>query len=266
MGRHPIVIAFSSGQEGVGKSNMVVYLAYAMAAIFEKVIILDADNGQIASMLGLKPKGGLYDIRQGKAEAKATIVSGSKRIKLLLLGRDGFGEQELSKEEALFLRDAVEEICKGYDVILINTPPGDGEGTLFLNLAAYKRTLVISPDPRSITTTYSLLKKLAENYQIQDFDILITGTNNDQEARKIFTQLTALADHYLGVKSIHYLGFIPSKIISDIQREKKEKARWDADSKTGKQFLALAHSLIKKRSQEYVDGNIKFFSEQLFGA
>ena len=56
MARHPVqVIAVSGGKGGVGKSNVSVNLAIALAEIGRRVVVLDADLGlaNIDILLGL---------------------------------------------------------------------------------------------------------------------------------------------------------------------------------------------------------------------
>jgi flagellar biosynthesis protein FlhG len=56
------VIAVTSGKGGVGKTNVSVNLAAALAALGERVLLMDADLGlaNVDVLLGLSPE---YDLQ-----------------------------------------------------------------------------------------------------------------------------------------------------------------------------------------------------------
>ncbi|MFN7294194.1 MAG: P-loop NTPase, partial [Lysobacteraceae bacterium] len=63
------VVAVASGKGGVGKTNVSVNLATALAALGEQVMLLDADFGlaNVDVLLGLTPKQTLADVVAGRA-------------------------------------------------------------------------------------------------------------------------------------------------------------------------------------------------------
>ena len=63
------VISVTSGKGGVGKTNVVVNLAFALTQIGKKVLVLDADMGlgNLDVMLGLTPIYNLQHVINGDA-------------------------------------------------------------------------------------------------------------------------------------------------------------------------------------------------------
>ena len=59
----PRVIAVTSGKGGVGKTNITVNLALALADLDQRVVIFDADLGLANAevLLGLAPRYSIYD-------------------------------------------------------------------------------------------------------------------------------------------------------------------------------------------------------------
>src|SRR5262245_15746016 len=70
------VISVTSGKGGVGKSNVVVNLAVALASAGQRVLVIDADLGlgNIDVLLGLKPSFTLNDVFSGKMRLADVIV------------------------------------------------------------------------------------------------------------------------------------------------------------------------------------------------
>ena len=68
MARRPVqVIAVTGGKGGVGKSNVSVNLAIALAEMGRRVVVLDADLGlaNLEIMLGMAPRYTLHHVVEG---------------------------------------------------------------------------------------------------------------------------------------------------------------------------------------------------------
>jgi len=80
------VISITSGKGGVGKTNITANLAYLLAGMKKKTLILDADCGlaNIDLILGLTPKYNLYNVLTGERTLKETIVSGPGESRFFL--------------------------------------------------------------------------------------------------------------------------------------------------------------------------------------
>lgn len=82
------VLAVSSGKGGVGKTNFVANLAYALSKRGEKVLVVDADLGlnNIDILLGLAPKKHIGHLLSGEATVEDIILHGPADINILPAG------------------------------------------------------------------------------------------------------------------------------------------------------------------------------------
>ncbi|MBE9541802.1 MAG: AAA family ATPase, partial [Proteobacteria bacterium] len=99
------VIAVTSGKGGVGKTNVVANLGYALTRLNKRVLILDADMG-LANMdviLGLSPKYNLQHVLNGEKTISDVIISGPGGMKILPASSGVQELSDLSKAQKLCL-------------------------------------------------------------------------------------------------------------------------------------------------------------------
>ncbi|MFC1513342.1 AAA family ATPase [Thermodesulfobacteriota bacterium] len=84
-GKQPRVICVSSGKGGVGKTNIVTNLAFALAKQGKKVLLLDADLNlaNVDVLLGLTPRYNLHHVLLGEKSLTEILVDGPGGFKLL---------------------------------------------------------------------------------------------------------------------------------------------------------------------------------------
>ena len=90
------VLTVSSGKGGVGKTNVVANLAYALSGKDKKVLIIDADLGlnNIDILLGLAPRFHIGHVLSGQKTIEEILVDGPNGVKVLPAG-DGLQEPQV---------------------------------------------------------------------------------------------------------------------------------------------------------------------------
>ena len=208
------VITVTSGKGGVGKSNTAINLAIQFRKMGYKVIILDADFGlaNIEIMFGAVPKHNLCDlIYQGK-NIRDIITWGPMEVGFISGGSGIAGMSNLSRDYLNYIIQNLVELDEMADIIIVDTGAGISDAVLEFLVASGEILLVTTPEPTSITDSYSLLKALNRHprYSAEESQIKVIANKvfGEAEAEALYAKLEAVVGRYLKVP-ITYLGMIP---------------------------------------------------------
>ena len=208
------VITVTSGKGGVGKSNTAINLAIQFRKMGQKVIILDADFGlaNIEIMFGAVPKHNLCDlIYQGK-NIRDIITWGPMEVGFISGGSGIAGMSNLSIDYLNYIIQNLVELDEMADTIIVDTGAGISDAVLEFLVASGEILLVTTPEPTSITDSYSLLKALSRHprYSAETSQIKVIANKvfGEAEAEALYAKLEAVVGRYLKVP-ITYLGMIP---------------------------------------------------------
>lgn len=265
-GQPPVrVITVSSGKGGVGKSNVVVNLAYAFDRIGKRVLILDADLGlaNIDVLLGLTPKENIAHVLQGHRRLQDVLVNGPGSIRIMPASS---GVQELTRltdEQKLLFLEILDELESEIDILLVDTGAGISDTVLYFNLAAQERVVVVTAEPTSLTDAYALIKVLFTRHGERYFKILVNSVPDEKTGKSVFAKISKVADHFLDGISLDFLGVIPhdAHIPKSVIQQRPLLELFPA-APSAKAFHAIADR-IRKSPPNQNHGNVKFFWKRL---
>ena len=183
------IITVTSGKGGVGKSNTSINLAIHFKKMGYRVIILDADFGlaNIEIMFGAIPKHNLCDlIYQGK-NIKEIITWGPMGVGFISGGSGIAGMSNLNRDYLNYIIQNLVELDSLADIIIVDTGAGISDSVLEFLVAGGEILLVTTPEPTSITDSYSLLKALSRHprYDKESTSIkmIANRVNKEEEGR-----------------------------------------------------------------------------------
>ncbi|MBC8283784.1 MAG: MinD/ParA family protein [Nitrospinae bacterium] len=204
------VLAVSSGKGGVGKTNIVANLAYALSKRGKKVLVVDADLGlnNIDILLGLASKKHIGHVLSGESNVEDIILHGPEGIHVLPAG-DGLQElTQLETEKKMVLMDELDRVSRNYDFLIFDTGAGISANVTFFCSAAHETFLVATTEPTSLTDVYALMKILHNNHSQKHFRLIVNSVASEREAQGVYRNLTAVTDRFLKGVSVEYLGYI----------------------------------------------------------
>ncbi len=208
------VITVTSGKGGVGKSNTAINLAIHFKKMGKRVIILDADFGlaNIEIMFGAVPKHNLCDlIYQGK-NIKEVITWGPGDVGFISGGSGIAGMSNLGPDYLNYIIQNLSELDAIADIIIVDTGAGIADSVLEFLVASGEILLITTPEPTSITDSYSLLKALSrhprfrtENTQVK---MIANRVERGEDGQILYKKLNSVVQRFLKLP-MSYLGSVP---------------------------------------------------------
>jgi polysaccharide biosynthesis transport protein len=125
-GLSPQVIAFTSASGGEGKSHLVFKLAAVLSQMKRKVLLIDGSrNGELQGLFGQTRDYGLRDVVELSDAGGELLPYVTNPTRLAGVDLASLGPQDASALDLVFaegMERLLEEIRRGYDLVLIDTP------------------------------------------------------------------------------------------------------------------------------------------------
>lgn len=259
------VIAVTGGKGGVGKTNVTLNLAMAMAQMGKRVLVLDADLGlaNCDVMLGLRVEKNLSHVLAGDVDLDDILIEGPFGIRIVPATSGTQSMTELSPAEHAGLIRAFSEMRTAFDVLLVDTAAGISDMVLSFSRASQDVLVVVCDEPSSITDAYALMKILSREYSVRKFKIVANMVRSLKEGQELFAKLSRVTDRFLDV-TLELVATIPFD--ENVRKAaRKQKAFVDAFPKTP---ASLAVKTLATRAVQWpvppsASGHLEFFLEQL---
>lgn len=265
------VLTVTSGKGGVGKSNTAINLAIQFRKQGQRVIILDADFGlaNIEIMFGTVPKHNLCDlIYQGKS-IREIITWGPMDVGFVSGGSGIVGMSNLSRDYLAYIIKNLTELDAIADIIIVDTGAGIADAVLEFLVASGEILLITTPEPTSITDSYSLLKALNRHPRFSREHTLVKMIANrveeDEEGEIVFNKLNAVVSRYLNM-SFSYLGAVPqdSRLAKAVMQQ-VPVSQQNPNAKSSIAYESIAAKLMNREDIVRKRGMAAFFSHIVNG-
>ncbi|MBQ7919970.1 MAG: MinD/ParA family protein [Lachnospiraceae bacterium] len=220
------VLTVTSGKGGVGKSNTSINLAIQFRKMGKRVVILDADFGlaNIEIMFGCMPKHNLCDlIYQGKS-IKDIITQGPMEVGFISGGSGIAGMGNLTVDQLNYIINNLAELDAFADVIIIDTGAGISDAVMEFLVASEEILLVTTPEPTSITDSYSLLKALYRHPKYSPeattVKMIANRVEKEEDGKTLYNKLDLVVKKYLKMP-FEYLGGVPQdeKLVKAVMQQ-----------------------------------------------
>ena len=244
------VITITSGKGGVGKSNIAVNLAVQLRRLGKKVIIFDADMGlaNVEVMFGAIPKYNLSDMIYHGKKMRDIITEGPMEIGFISGGNGIAGMNNLTTNQLTRLVNNVIELDELTDFILIDTGAGIANNVMEFVSASPEVLLVLTPEPSSLTDSYSLIKALYGNpgfiRHSTKIEVVVNRTVSPEDGQIVYDKLSSVISKFLQGE-VQFFGTIPQDILLEKSvRAQKIVSLSAPNARSARAFESLAQSLI----------------------
>lgn len=251
------VITVTSGKGGVGKSNVAVNIAVQMRKCGKRVIIVDADFGlaNVEVMFGAIPKYNFSDLIYRGKNIRDIITLGPMEIGFISGGSGIAGMNNLTKEQIAYLISSMKELDQMVDVIIIDTGAGIADSVLEFVLASPEIVLVTTPEPSSLTDSYSLLKTLYRNpgfqWEEKKIKVISNRVTSIEEGANVFEKLNTVVGQFLN-GSLEYLGMLPQdSMLEKAVRQQKPVTISYPEAKVSRAFETLTEYLLEENEVQF---------------
>ena len=211
------VTAVTSGKGGVGKTFVSANLAAALARCGERVLVIDADLGlaNLDVVLNLHSKRTLHDVFTGKITLDDAILPAPGGFSVLLAGSGLVEYSRLTPEVRDQLQDIIQAVRPRFDRILLDTGAGISDLVLYTVSLADEVTVVVTPEPTSMTDAYATMKVLATQQLRTHLSLVVNQVPRAGEGRIVHQQLQGVVERFVNpmvgaTVTLDYLGDIPS--------------------------------------------------------
>lgn len=254
------LITVTSGKGGVGKTSVSINLAIQFRLQGKSVIIFDADFGlaNIEVMFGAIPKYNLSDLIYRGSDLKDIIIKGPMDIGFISGGSGISGFGDLTKDQITYLVYKIKELESMADVIIVDTGAGISSTVMDFVVVSDEVLLVTTPEPTSITDSYSLLKALNRhkdfNRELTKIKVIANKVRNYEEGINLYNKLNVVVIKFLKI-NIEFLGIIETD--ENMQKsviQQKPVCMAYPDSKGARDFKQLAGVLLESKEPRAEDG------------
>ena len=209
--RRARVIAIASGKGGVGKTNLAVNLAIALAERGKRVIVVDVDIGLANAdvLFSVEARAHLGHVLSGEISPLDALTEAPGGV-LLLPGATSMRHlSDLEKTERDYLIQSFRDLEAYGDFLLIDTGAGISRNVVQFSASADEVIIVTCPEPTAITDGYAMIKAISREKGFGRIRLVVNFARDALEASRVTQRIQMVSRRFLGIE-VDCLGHIVS--------------------------------------------------------
>ena len=199
-------------------------------------------------MFGAIPKYNLSDMIYHGKKLKEIITEGPMEIGFISGGNGITGMNNLTRNQLSRLVNNLNELDELTDFILIDTGAGIANNVMEFVSSSPEVLLVLTPEPSSLTDSYSLIKALYGNPGFArhntNIEVVVNRTVSMDDGQLVYEKLSSVISKFLQGE-VHFFGTIPQDgLLEKSVRAQKIVSMAAPNARSARAFERLAQSLI----------------------
>lgn len=232
-----VSIVITSGKGGVGKTTTTANIGTALAALGNKVVVIDGDTGlrNLDVLMGLENRivYTIIDVIDNRCRLKQALIKDKRYPSLCLLptaqtkDKDDIRAQDMLK--------VVQNLKEEFDYVLIDSPAGIEQGFENAVIGADRAIVVVNPEITSVRDADRVIGKL-DAKGLDDHAVIINRLNYEMTQRGDMLDISDIIE----TLSIELLGVVPDDKNITVSTNKGEPIVLDENSHSGQAFRNIA--------------------------
>jgi flagellar biosynthesis protein FlhG len=245
-------IAVLSGKGGVGKSNVAVNLALALADHGLDVALLDADLGlaNIDILFGVVPKFNLGHVLKGDKELSEIIFKVNERVSIIP-GGTGLRElADLDEQSQSWIISRLSMLEEDADLLILDTSAGIHKNVMAFAMASDLSLLITTPEPTAIRDSYSVLKSLCRATRGDiNIGLVVNMASDEREALLVAERIISASEQFLEFRLPYYGCVIWDSELRESVKKRKPLLLGDVESASVPYFKELAQKIYESSEE-----------------
>ena len=230
-----VSIVITSGKGGVGKTTTTANLGTALAALGNKVVVVDGDTGlrNLDVLMGLENRivYTIVDAIEGRCRLKQALIKDKRFQNLFLLPT----AQTKDKDDISPQQMLVNELKKDFDYILIDSPAGIEQGFENAVIGADRAIVVVNPEITSVRDADRVIGKL-DAKGLEDHGVIVNRLNYEMTRRGDMLDVSDIIE----TLSVKLVGVVPDDKNITVSTNKGEPIVLEEKAYAGEAFRNIA--------------------------
>lgn len=210
-GSRPRIYTFLSATSGEEKGAMLVNLAASLVQAGRNVLVLDACTASegLSSRLGVTAGATVQQVAAQERALDEVVQPAPQGFGVATLVRGAQRNAVRSPQDTQRMANVFDLLATQADIVVVDAELGrDDELFPLPALSASEVVVQVSASPESITTAYSIIKRLNGELGKRPCGVLVTGAS-EKEAQVVYQNMAKAASRYLALK-LNSVGSVPA--------------------------------------------------------
>ncbi len=245
------IIVFISATKGVGKTHLCLNLATRLAQLGHGTCLFNAaaDAAAAHSLFDIRPRFSLKDLIENRVRSENGLIKAVHGIDFFqgCPGMEQLGTLDQSTRSRLH-RSFMD--FNRYDFFIVDTFPGLSRNVVALCKSSPGVVLVMTSDPRSLTSAYLLLKTLSINRYEGSVMLLMNMSRDLRVARKFYHRFKEAASRRLPITMVPLGTVFYDPSVQNAEERRQPFVSLFPDSDASKCVVNIARHLSDKRTED----------------